>query len=76
MGIDKRQVYYTWRLIQMAGKNDRFETVHSQRLGIFRHMDVIRDKDTGVNYLRTWFINSAGGVTVIVDKEGKPVVTE
>jgi hypothetical protein len=56
-------------------KNDRFEIVYSQRFDISDRMDLIRDKETGVNYLRTWFNNSAGGVTVLVDKDGKPIIT-
>ena len=39
-----------------------------------RTMEIWVDKKTGVNYLVT---NSgyAGGMTVLVDREGKPIVT-
>ena len=53
-------------------KNERFEGVYSQ--GSFTRMEIWVDKETGVNYL---FHSSgyAGGMTVLVDKDGKPVIT-
>ena len=36
---------------------------------------IIRDKVTGVNYIVTMSNNAAGGITVLVDKDGKPIVT-
>ena len=52
-------------------KNKRFEKVYTQGAG---NIKVFVDKQTGVNYL---FINDgyAGGLTVLLDKDGKPVVT-
>jgi len=53
-------------------KNKRFERVYSQ--GSLSAMEIWVDKETGVNYL---FHPSgyAGGMTVLLDKEGKPVIT-
>ena len=53
-------------------KNERFEKVFSQ--GTLTVMEVWVDKETGVNYL---FHTSgyAGGMTPLLDREGKPVVT-
>ena len=52
-------------------KEKRFEKVYSERAG---SIEIWIDKETGVNYL---FHSSgyAGGLTVLLDKDGKPVVT-
>lgn len=52
-------------------KNNRFEKVYSQSLG---STEIWVDKETGVNYL---FHSSgyAGGLTPLLGKDGKPVVT-
>ncbi|MBO5397279.1 MAG: xylan 1,4-beta-xylosidase [Clostridia bacterium] len=52
-------------------KNNRFEKVYSQGLG---STEILVDKETGVNYL---FHASgyAGGLTPLLDREGKPIVT-
>lgn len=51
---------------------DRFEKVYSQ--GALNVMEIWVDKETGVNYV---FHASgyAGGMTPLLDKEGKPVIT-
>ena len=53
-------------------KEKRFEKIYSQSMGA---VEIWVDKETGVNYL---FCSSgyAGGLTVLLDKDGKPVVTE
>ena len=53
-------------------KEKRFEKIYSQSMG---SVEIWVDKETGVNYL---FCTSgyAGGLTVLLDKDGKPVVTE
>lgn len=53
-------------------KNDRFEVVYSQ--GKMNVMEILVDKETGVNYL---FRHSgyAGGLTPLLDREGKPVIS-
>lgn len=53
-------------------ENNRFEQVYVQ--GKLTSMEIWVDKETGVNYL---FRQSgyAAGLTVLLDKDGKPVVT-
>ena len=53
-------------------KDNRFEKVYSQNMG---STEIWVDKTTGVNYL---FHSSgyAGGLTVLLDKDGKPIVTD
>jgi hypothetical protein len=50
----------------------RFEVIYKQ--GTMDVYKVIVDKVTGVNYLQS--INGyAGGITVLLDREGKPIIT-
>ena len=53
-------------------KNARFEKVYSQ--GAVNIMEIWVDKETGVNYI---FHASgyAGGMTPLLDRDGKPVVS-
>jgi len=53
-------------------KDDRFEKIYSE--GFMTVTEIWVDKETGVNYL---FHNSgnAGGLTVLLDRDGKPVVS-
>ena len=51
---------------------DRFEKVYSQ--GVIDVMEIWVDKETGVQYLFHRNGNAAG-LTPLLDKEGKPVVT-
>ncbi len=53
-------------------KNDRFEQVYSQ--GALNIVEIWVDKETGVNYVYHQSGN-AGGMTVLVDRNGNPVVT-
>ena len=55
----------------MAKHDDRFIKVHSEAMG---GRMILVDKVTGVNYL---FVSSgyAGGLTVLLDREGKPVIS-
>lgn len=53
--------------------NNRFERVYSQ--GVMEMMEIWVDKETGVNYLYHHVSPNAGGLTVLLDKDGKPVVT-
>lgn len=57
----------------MAKKNDRFKVVYEQT-GLATGFQVVVDTETGVNYL---FEHSgyAGGLTPLLDKDGKPVIT-
>lgn len=56
----------------MAKVEDRFEKVYSQ--GAMNVMEIWVDKETGVNYV---FHASgyAGGLTPLLDRDGKPVVS-
>lgn len=53
---------------------DRFVEVYSQ--GITNVVKVIVDTETGVNYLLGSHNKHAGtGMTILVDQNGKPVIT-
>ncbi len=56
----------------MAKVEDRFEKVYSQ--GAMNIMEIWVDRETGVNYV---FHASgyAGGLTPLLDRDGKPVVS-
>ena len=57
----------------MAKKEKRFEVTYQQG-ALMDIIEVLVDKETGVNYLfRT--NGNAGGMTPLLDREGKPVVT-
>lgn len=57
----------------MAKKQKRFVTVYTQTT-FNTNTRVLVDKETGVNYL--FFLQSyGGGLTVLVDADGKPIVT-
>ena len=57
-------------VIKMA-KDNRFEKVYKQSMGA---MEIWVDKETGVNYLYRQS-GYAGGMTVLLDKDGKPIIT-
>ena len=52
-------------------KDKRFEKVYSQGMGT---LEIWVDKETGVNYL---YLQSgySGGMTVLLDKDGKPIIS-
>ena len=52
-------------------KEKRFEKIYSQGAG---SIEIWVDRETGVNYLYH-ASGYAGGLTVLLDAEGKPVVT-
>ena len=56
----------------MSKEKDRFEKVYSQ--GKLEGMEIWVDKITGVNYL-FHFAGHSGGLTPILDENGKPVIT-
>ena len=57
----------------MAKKEKRFEVAYQQG-AIMDVIEILVDKETGVNYLfRT--NGNAGGLTPLLDREGKPVIT-
>ena len=55
----------------MAKKKERFVKVYSENLGC---ESILVDRQTGVNYL---FVQSgyAGGLTPLLDRDGKPIIT-
>ncbi|GFN35887.1 DUF6440 family protein [Tepidimicrobium xylanilyticum] len=53
-------------------EENRFEVVYKK--GMLSGCKIIVDIETGVNYLFAWDGN-CGGLTVLVDKDGKPIVT-
>lgn len=53
-------------------KPQRFERVYSQRKNAW--IEIWVDKETGVNYMFQAY-GYSGGLTVLVDKDGKPIVT-
>jgi hypothetical protein len=58
----------------MANTEDRFIKTYSQGGFVNNIVQIWVDKITGVNYLFTQS-GYAGGLTVLVDAEGKPIVT-
>ena len=56
----------------MANNKSRFEKIYSQ--GAVNVMEIWVDKETGVNYLYH-ASGYSGGLTPLLDKEGKPVIT-
>lgn len=57
-------------------KNSRFEVAYQEGDALIKGLKmVLVDKETGVNYL---FVQSgyAGGLTPLLDADGKPVITQ
>ena len=52
-------------------KDKRFEKIYTQGMG---SMEIWVDRETGVNYLYRQS-GYSGGLTVLLDKDGKPVIT-
>lgn len=52
--------------------DERFEKAYTQ--GTMNGMEIWVDKQTGVNYVFC-FNGYAGGMTVLLDREGKPVIS-
>ena len=61
----------------MAKKENRFEVVYKDgaQLKDDGVRQIIVDTETGVNYL-VWKAGYAGGITPLLDSEGKVIVTE
>lgn len=56
----------------MPKKNERFIKIYEQ--GTMTSIEIWVDRETGVNYVYRQQ-GYGGGFTVLVDKDGKPVVT-
>lgn len=55
-------------------KKDRFEVIY-QETGLKSEKTILVDKKTGINYL--FLANGfGGGLTPLLDKDGKPIVTK
>ena len=58
----------------MADKNERFVKTYTEGAFVGNGFEIWVDTETGVNYL--WRgAGYAGGLTVLLDRDGKPVVT-
>ena len=58
----------------MAEKKDRFERIYKEGAFGGDGFEIWVDVETGVNYL--WRATGyAGGLTVLLDRDGKPVIT-
>lgn len=55
-----------------SNKNGRFVKTYTQ--SGMSGSEILVDKETGVNYL-FHYNGYAGGMTVLLDREGKPVIT-
>lgn len=56
----------------MARDKDRFEKIYSQ--GTMKGVEILVDKETGVNYLYA-FNGYGGGLTALLGSDGKPVIS-
>ena len=59
----------------MANQDNRFIKTYSQGNAFGTHQQIWVDKQTGVNYLFVQ-MGYAGGLTPLLDSDGKPVVTK
>lgn len=63
----------------MKENGKRFIQTHVQQDGLANRTYILVDRETGVNYLLTGFLASSGvsctGMTVLVDTDGKPIIT-
>jgi len=57
----------------MAKKDQRF-VVYTESMG-FSHAKIILDRKTGVHYL-FFFDGSAGGLTPLLGRDGRPIVQD
>ena len=58
----------------MAKKDKRFKKIHIESVGLAEDVIVLVDTRTGVNYMYFHYGNG-GGLTPLLDREGKPIVT-
>ncbi|QAA32284.1 DUF6440 family protein [Clostridium manihotivorum] len=54
-------------------EDKRFEAISTQ--GLLQSYNIIIDRETGVNYLYV-SNGTSGGLTVLLDSEGKPIITK
>jgi len=53
-------------------KNKRFETILCE--GFSPACYILRDKKTGVQYLYIYDVNGIGGLTPLLDENGRPII--
>ena len=70
--VVKYQVSHRMKGELKVAKNERFEKIYSQ--GTLTVTQIWVDKETGVNYLYH-MDGYSGGLTPLLDREGKPVVS-
>ena len=60
----------------MSGKDsdNRFNVIYKEAK-MMSGVKIIEDKETGIQYLFSWD-GYAGGLTPLLDKDGKPVIKE
>ena len=68
---EKQNFILNKRGYRKMANDKRFEKIYSQGMGT---MEIWVDKETGVNYLYRQS-GYSGGMTVLLDREGKPVIT-
>lgn len=59
----------------MAAKNNRFEIIYTQGSSFTQLVQLLVDKETGIQYLFTQS-GSAGGLTPLLDADGNPIKTK
>lgn len=57
----------------MAKRDKRFEKIHSESIGFGGIIEILRDTRTGVCYLWRSAGSGGGGLTLLVDAQGKPL---
>jgi hypothetical protein len=68
---EKQNFILNKRGYRKMANDKRFEKIYSQNMGT---MEIWVDKETGVNYLYRQS-GYSGGMTVLLDRDGKPVIT-
>lgn len=58
------------------GKEKRFEIIEEEGMSLSEggKRQILRDKETGINYLYIR-VGYSGGITPLLDSDGKPIVT-
>jgi hypothetical protein len=61
--------------VQIMSNEERFEVIHQESKGVLQKVSILRDKQTGVQYI---FVRSgnSGGLSPLLDKNGNPLIEE
>ena len=68
------KIHYLWVFIRKKMGKDRFDIKEKEGISLLTDAVVIIDKETGVNYLYVCR-GYGGGLTPLLDADGKPIVT-